>query len=140
MSLIAVLPVLGLAGLFDTRYDRNTANDAGLELTVEAPTVLRRELDRPFSIVVKDASPSGQPAELLVPRSFIDGQRSVQLVPDPDSVDARAYRFELKNGTNVAARVDIQFEPGQSGFHEGLVTAVSGTRRVSVPLRMMVLP
>lgn len=142
-TLLAILPVLALLGLFGELKTTRTAGEGAVRVTVGFPERFRyKQLER-IEIRVENTSSDVVPLVVVtVDTDYLDRFSEIAFVPEPTDVTSDAYRFEIQDlpaGDSRVISSGLQAE--RYWLSDGKVTVTTGEAApVFIPVSTFVWP
>jgi hypothetical protein len=135
---LALIPVLAMAGLFGESWTSVSARSASLGVLVEYPTRFRARLSKPVSVVVENRSTAVlDTVEVSFDSTFVDRFPAITFAPEPHD----AYVVSLNNlKPREQRRVRLEIDGERVGRHRGRVVARTRDDSAAVELRTVVFP
>lgn len=136
--ILALIPILAMAGLFGESWTSGSARGASVGLRVEYPTRFRSRLSKPISVVVENHSTDVlDTVEVSFDSTFVDRFPAIVFVPAPRD----AYVVSLANvKPQEERRVHVEIDGDRVGRHRGRVVARTRDDSAAVELRTIVFP
>ena len=138
LALLAVLPLLALAGTLGDRWDSRDAAAGSLDVSLRYPTVFRYKTINSFTVHVTNRGATAlDTVTVALDTTYALGFSTVTAVPPftgPFEVDL----VELQPGETRLVRIEIQGE--RYWRRAGELTASSGPDTVRVPVATFVFP
>jgi hypothetical protein len=139
LTVLAVLPLLAILGLFDQRLDVEVRATPALEVEAEHPTRIRTT--REASIRVEVRNRSGEPLDgvyIKLPDDHLGGFGVTGLLPAVSAI-GRIDLPPLEPGESRVVRIGLKAE--RIGWHRDTIRVVSAAGDdLSIPLRTFILP
>lgn len=138
IPLLALIPVLAMAGVFGESWTSTSARSVALGVLVEYPSRFRARLSKPISVVVENRSAAVlDTVEVSFDSTFVNRFPAIVFVPEP--LDAYVVSLtNLKPGEQRRVRVEIDGD--RAGRHRGRVVVRARGDSAAVELRTMVFP
>jgi hypothetical protein len=142
-SLLAILPVLALLGLFGESQATRTEGDDAALVTVEFPERFRYKQLQWVEIRVENTSSEAIPLVVVtVDSGYLDRFSEVAFVPEPTEVTRDVYRFEIRDlATGDSRVISSGLQAERYWLSEGEVTVeAGGAAPVIIPISTLVWP
>lgn len=98
MSVVALLPLLAVFGVFGINRATTTATSETLAVRVAHPSVQRFKVRQPLRITVTNTAATALPViEVALSVPYVFAFSDVALTPSPDHIDGDTYVFELSD-------------------------------------------
>ena len=147
LSALAVLVVVGLSGLLDSRTTARGTDRGEITLDVTHARVIRGGQPIPLHIVVTSRSGFEQPIQLRLTRDLFDRLDFQNWYPTPSAEngdpDGVLYEFDPPDGERFEVRLDARAQPNQFPAvvnEEFSVVNDAGGPLATVPFRVVVVP
>lgn len=138
LALLAMLPLLALAGSFGDRWDSRNAAAGSLDVSLRYPTVFRYKTINSFAVHVTNRGTTAlDTVTVALDTTYASGFSTVTAVP-PFSGSFEVDLVDLPPGQTKLVRIEIQGE--RYWRHAGELTASSGPDTVRVPVSTFVFP
>jgi hypothetical protein len=106
LPILALIPLAGIFGLFDSSNSFKEASQGGFTLQLDYPAKLRFQAVTPMYIFVRNESGSRVPQiDLEIERAFLREFEKAEFSPEPDKATAESCIFELKDLKQGETRV-----------------------------------
>lgn len=136
-ALLAIPPLLAVAGLLGVRPMHAEATGDGVVVRVEYPGRMRLDQTERVAITVRNTGGAPAPASVRLDDEYTAAFREVLSVPSP----VRAWEMrlpEIPAGGEDRAVLELRAE--EPGRHRGTVSVRVGARDVEVPVSTFVFP
>jgi hypothetical protein len=143
VPLLAIIPLLAVAGVFGVAVQRSSADSGDLSVNVEYPG--RTRLHSSGSIKIEVANRGEQArsgVSVGIDRQYVEAFSEVSLTPSVVRVSEGMYVVDIGEVPAAASRaVLVELSPQRYWRHEGTVSVfVEGGESVSVDLSTFVFP
>lgn len=137
LALLAMLPLLALAGVFGETWAETSVSSSDLAVTVRYPSSYRYKQLNSIEVRVRNTSPAVlDTARVAVDTAFANGFSSVRAIP----ALIRAYETEVLNlRPNESRLVVIELQGERYGRHAGLLRVIASDT-LQVPLSITIFP
>jgi hypothetical protein len=95
VSIIALIPVLAIIGVFGTNIETSTTSSENIEVEVKYPTKFRYKTISPFNITVKNKSDSAESVKVYIEEAYLSNFSNIRFTPEPLEIVNRYYVFDL---------------------------------------------
>jgi hypothetical protein len=143
IPIIALIPMLALAGVFTLALDHASASNAQLEMRVQYPSRSRYKMAQTLNVRLRNISTETLPGvQVSFDRSYIESFTNTTFTPNVNTIDAEAYVVDLGELAPDATReVTVQLSPEKRGQLQGTVSAsVPGVEPIVVEVKGFVFP
>ena len=138
MSVVALVPLLAIAGAFGPRVGNDGARAGALALEVRYPTLVRRGMTETLEARVtnRSAAPLSR-LTLTLDAAYVGAFSGVAFRPDVERAHTVALAGVQPGETRLVA---VELAPAAFGRHRGHVAAVAGRDSAVVALTTVILP
>jgi hypothetical protein len=138
LPLIALIPVLAMAGVFGERWGADEGVSGALHARIDYPTRLRTRPTKPTTIHVENRSTATlDTIEVTLDSTYLEQFSEVSVVPSP--TDAAALEL-IGVPPGGIRRVHVQLNAGSVGRHSGRFVVRARTDSVVLRVRSTVFP
>jgi hypothetical protein len=138
LPIMALLPILALAGVFGERWKTGEAASERLRVRVEYPTRFRARISKPLTVSVENTSSETlESVEVEFDHSYLGNFSSVSFKPDGRD----AYTVSLDGlRPHEPRHIHVELEAENFGRHKGSIIVRTDGHSVSVPIQTTVFP
>jgi hypothetical protein len=138
LTLIVMVPVLSLVGVFNERWATSTVAGRRIEASVRYPTQFRAQPSAPLIVLIRNRSTAAlDTVDVIFDPSYVERFGSVSFTPPP----REAYVVSLAPlRPGASRRVHVEVQGDQVGRNEGRVAIRGNGDSASVPIHTLVLP
>ena len=140
IPILAVIPVLAMAGVFGEHWESKDADGATarLRMQVEYPDRFRARLTKPITVSIENRSPATfDTVEVSFDTAFVDRFVGVSFIPEARDAYVVAVTDVHPGETR---RVHLEFAADRVGRHAGRVVARAGGDSAVIALHTVVFP
>ena len=138
VPLLALVPVLALAGVFDDRSAVVEREVGSLSVRAELPQGVRQNRSGIIEIDLVNQGDAPVSAEVAISPEYLDACIEIDMTPAPH----RAWTSRVDAiAPGQRAHVRLEFQGERAGLHQGVIRVREGRgEEIRIPLRTFVFP